>query len=86
MGLWEAWEPPWIEDAQRFISSHRCSSTDMADTSSTQHPRVILLGFLDTKYEEHNLVHDKLTELGCDVDVIDLSTRPSPVSSSIRTI
>jgi len=40
-------------------------------------PLVVLIGFLDTKLTEHALVHRRLTDLGCDVKVIDISLRGS---------
>lgn len=40
-------------------------------------PLVVVLGFLDTKLEEHTLVYHKLSHLGCDVIVVDLSIRVS---------
>lgn len=39
-----------------------------------------LIGFLDTKLEEHTFVYERLTALGCDVTVMDISTGVSVLS------
>lgn len=46
-------------------------------TSKSTRPLVALIGFLDTKLEEHTLVYQRITALGCDVKVIDISIQVS---------
>jgi uncharacterized protein (UPF0261 family) len=47
--------------------------------NSQERPLVVLIGFLDTKLEEHALVQGRLTDLGCEVRVIDISVRATSV-------
>lgn len=48
-------------------------------SNSREQPLVALIGFLDTKLEEHILVQGKLKDLGCDVRMIDVSIRATSV-------
>lgn len=38
-------------------------------------PVVAILGFLDTKLQEHRLVYERLTALNCNAKIFDLSVR-----------
>jgi uncharacterized protein (UPF0261 family) len=53
---------------------------------SSPRPLVVLIGFLDTKLTEHALVYRRLTDLGCDVKVIDISLRGSKAEPACLSI
>ncbi|KAF8310747.1 hypothetical protein DL93DRAFT_2084127 [Clavulina sp. PMI_390] len=60
------------------------SSGHPSSQRDTSKPTIALIGFLDTKLDEHTLVYERLVALGCDVKVIDVSTKVSLCSPRLH--